>query len=64
MRSSIDYVRLRQDLINYYGSAMGSYPQAVMKVIEVEKATDGELRSIAVNSGFDLEEYRTYSLTK
>ena len=53
----IDFERLREDLINYFGTAMSYYPQAVIELSNVERASDSELISIALKNGFDLEEY-------
>lgn len=64
MKSTIDYAKLRQDLINYYCAGMKSYPQAIYKLVEVERASENELRSIAINAGFNLENYRTYTLSR
>ena len=62
---NIDFERLRQDLIDYFGSAMELFPVAVMDVIRVESATYDELLEIANQNGFDLSEYelgRTFKL--
>ncbi len=53
----LDFERLRDDLINYYGTAMSYYPQAVIELSNVERASNNELISIALKNGFDLEEY-------
>jgi len=44
-------------LIDYFGTAMGSFPIAVMNINEVETATDRELIRIATQNGFDLSDY-------
>jgi hypothetical protein len=54
---NIDFDKLREDLIDYFGTAMGSFPIAVMNVTEVEKASDRELIRIAAQNGFDLSDY-------
>ncbi len=54
---NIDFDKLREDLIDYFGTAMGAFPIAVMNVAEVETATDRELIHIATQNGFDLEDY-------
>lgn len=54
---NIDLEKLREDLIDYFGTAMGTFPIAVMNVAEVETATDRELLRIATQNGFNLENY-------
>lgn len=54
---NIDLEKLREDLIDYFGTAMGAFPIAVMNVAEVETATERELIRIATKNGFDLSEY-------
>ncbi len=53
----LDFERLRDDLINYFGTAMSYYPQAVIELSNVERASNNELISIALKNGFDLDEY-------
>lgn len=55
----MDYIKLRKDLIDYYGSAMiGGFPIAMMNLTKVEKVSDDELVEIAVEVGFDLNKYK------
>ena len=54
---NIDFDKLREDLIDYFGTAMGTFPIAVMNVAEVESATERELLRIATQNGFDLSDY-------
>ena len=55
----IDYEQLRNDLIDYYGTAMtGPFPMAVMEVTRVEKASDEELIKIAKKEHFSLDKYQ------
>ena len=54
---TIDVDKLRDDLINYFGSAMQFYPQAVIELSEVESASPEELVNIALKNGFNLEDY-------
>ena len=54
---NINIERLRQDLIDYFGSATPIYPMAIMDVIEVERASYDKLIEIAKNNGFDLDNY-------
>lgn len=54
---NIDYEKLRRDLIDYFGSAIGLFPVAVMDVVRVENASNSELLEIANQNGFNLSEY-------
>ena len=54
---NIDIERLRQDLIDYFGSATSIYPMAIIDVIEVENADNYKLIEIAKSNGFDLNDY-------
>jgi len=54
---NIDYEKLRQDLIDYFGSAMGIFPIAIIDVVSVENASNSELLEIANQNGFDLNKY-------
>lgn len=54
---NIDFDKLREDLIDYFGTAMGTFPIAVMNVAKVESASDRELIRIATQNGFNLENY-------
>lgn len=58
---NIDYEKLREDLINYFGSATSFYSVAYMDVIKVQNASNEELIYIALQNNFDLEDYKTYS---
>ena len=53
----IDYERLRNDLMDYYGTATMFNPVAVMELSEVENASDFKLEQIAIQNGFDLSDY-------
>ena len=55
---NIDIKKLREDLINYFGTAMASgFGMAVMDLSRVERASDEELIRIALDCGFDLNDY-------
>lgn len=55
---NIDFEKLRSDLINYFGTAMMSgFGMAVMDLTRVERAIDEELIEIALECGFDLNNY-------
>ena len=53
----IDINRLRNDLIDYYGTVSLYSPQAVIDLSKVENANPYELVMIAINNNFDLENY-------
>ncbi len=53
----IDGDKLKEDLMNYYGSATPFYPVAFLDVSRVETATSEELLNIALNNNVDLSEY-------
>lgn len=54
----IDIERLRSDLINYFGAAMMYYPEAVIYISDVETASYDKLVAIALDNGFDLDDYK------
>lgn len=55
---NIDIEKLRSDLIDYFGTAMASgFGMAVMDLTRVERASDEELINIALDCGFDLNDY-------
>lgn len=53
----IDIDKLRNDLIDYYGTAMQQNPVAMIELSIVEKADEHQLIYIAINNGFDLNNY-------
>jgi hypothetical protein len=54
----MDYDRLRDDLLDYYGTAMFSgFPMAVIETINVENASEDELEELARKAGYDLSDY-------
>lgn len=53
----IDYDGLRDDLMDYFGTAMGYNPAAVVDLSYVEVANNCKLEEIAVKNGFDLSDY-------
>lgn len=54
----MNYSKFRKDLIHYYGTAMfSSLPMAVVKLGDVEVASDNELIKLAKNAGFDFNDY-------
>lgn len=54
----IDIDRLRDDLINYFGTAIYYNPMAIMDLEEVKKADEKKLIEIALDNKFDLERYK------
>lgn len=57
MYEQIDYDKLREDLIDYFGTAMVYNPVAVIELSDVENASDYKLEQIAIRNGFDLSDY-------
>ena len=53
----IDIEKLRNDLMDYFGSSLSFYPNATMDLIEVENASDLKLIEIAISNNFDLQNY-------
>lgn len=54
---NIDFERLREDLIDYFGTAMMQFPMAMMDLSKVENASCEELIMIARKCKFDLSKY-------
>ena len=58
MEINID--KLREDLIDYFGTAMyNASPLAIIELSKVETASPQELINIALKNNFDLREYKT-----
>lgn len=56
--NKIDIEKLRKDLINeYYAIAFTVSPAALMDISEIENADANKLIQIALNSGFNIENY-------
>ncbi len=54
----MDIEALREDLMDYYGTAMMSgFPMAIMDLSDVENASDLKLIMLAEKAGFDLNNY-------
>ena len=53
----IDVDSLREDLINYFGTAMQYNKMAMMDLIKVENASDEEVVNIAMKNGFNIYDY-------
>ena len=54
----MDFKRLRDDLIEFFGTAIYYNPMAIMELEEVKRANSEELIKIALNNKFDLERYK------
>ena len=54
---TIDVDKLRDALIDYFGTAMQFNPQAVIELSEVESASPERLVEIALANGFDLSDF-------
>lgn len=54
----IDYDKLRNDLIDYFGTAMTFNSMAMSDLIRVERASNDELVEIALKNNFDLNKYK------
>jgi len=62
---NIDIEKLREDLIDYYGTAMfNASPLAIIELTKIEKATEKEIIQIAIDNKFDLNEYVIYTKSK
>lgn len=58
MSIEIDYEKLRNDLVDYYGTFMVSlFPAAVFELERIQKANYDELLVIAKENNFDLDDY-------
>ena len=55
---NIDFERLRQDLIDYFGTAMTiGFGTAIIDISKVENASNEELINIAKQNGFNINNY-------
>ena len=57
----IDVESLREDLINYFGTAMQYSGAAMMDLMRVENASDDEVVNIAIKNGFNIYDYEIKS---
>ena len=56
--TEIDIDRLREDILDYYGTAMfNDFAMAAMNVQFIEMASDQDLIAIAQKEGVDLTKY-------
>lgn len=54
----IDIERLRNDLINYFGTATNFFKVAYIDLFEVQNASDEIVIKIAIDNNFDLNNYQ------
>ena len=55
---NIDIKKLKEDLIDYFGTAMyNASPLAMIELVKIEKASNQEIIQIAIDNNFDLNEY-------
>ena len=59
---NIDYEKLREDLKDYYGTAMSFMPMAVVELSQVERASNQKLIELALKNNFDLSDYETQKI--
>lgn len=60
MYEEIDYEKLRNDLMDYYGTFMVAlFPAAVFELGRIEKASSEELLMIAKENNFDVDDYKS-----
>ena len=58
MTDNINIDELRKDLLDYFGTAsISASPVEMMNVIEIQKASEEQLVYIAIQNGFDLNNY-------
>ena len=58
-KMNYDFERLRYDLIDYFGTATFSgFPMAMVDLSDVEYASESELVRIAMQNGFNLNDYK------
>ena len=60
----IDIERLRNDLINYFGTATNFFKVAYMDLFEVQNASDELLIKIAIENNFNLNNYQIDNIKK
>ncbi len=53
----MDSEDLRNELIDFFGTAAGEYPMAMMDVIELERASYDDLIKKARENNFDIDDY-------
>ncbi len=61
---NFDYEKLKSELKEYFGSATPLNGFAYVDLIRVEKASEYELVKIAINNGFNLNDYKESSYAR
>ena len=59
---NIDFEKLREDLKDYYGTAMSFMPMAVVELSQVERDSNQKLIELALKNNFDLSDYETQKI--
>lgn len=54
----MDFERLREDLKDYFGTAMQFNPAAIIELSIVENASYDKLIDIAISNNFNLDDYK------
>jgi len=63
MYKNINIDKIRDDLINYYGTAMyNASPLAIIELSKIERASDEEIIKIAMKNNFDLNKYIEHNI--
>ena len=53
-----DFEQLREDLLNYYGSAIGiNFQMSICNISQIQNASYEQLINIALENGFNLGKY-------
>ncbi len=60
----MDIEKLRNDLIDYFGTAMLIHNYAIIDIIEVENASEKKLIELANKMNFDLNKYKKDKIYK
>lgn len=65
MKNNIDIERLKEEIIDYYGTAMNNgFNMAIVDIEKVERASDEEIIKIARKIGINIEKYKTYDFER
>ena len=55
----IDIEKLRNDMEDYYGTAMfGGFPMAVIELNRIQRASNEDIIQMAIDQGIDLRKYQ------
>lgn len=60
---TIDVERLRMDLLDYFGTAISYNSLAIIDVAKISNASDEEIVRIALQNGFNLNNYKEKEYT-